>query len=112
VTLAWVGADGDDLIWATFFDQHKLDSLRRDPRTTISFQANQHTGPGLHPYLVAEGTARISTGGGLEVMDHLANAYIGPGARFPQRDFPDGFVIHVEVARFYGVGPWMDPEQG
>jgi PPOX class probable F420-dependent enzyme len=112
VTLAWVGADGDELVWASFFDQHKLDSLRRDPRTTISFQANQHTGPGLHPYLVAEGTARIGTGGALEVMDHLANAYIGPGARFPQRDFPDGFVIHVEVARFYGAGPWMDPKEG
>jgi PPOX class probable F420-dependent enzyme len=111
VTLAWVGADGDELVWATFFDQHKLDSLRRDPRITISFQAIEHTGPGLHPYLVAEGRARIGTGGALEVMDRLAHAYIGPGARFPQRDFPDGFVVHVEVSRFYGVGPWMDPEE-
>ena len=111
VTLAWVGADGDELIWATFFDQHKLDSLRRDPRITISLQANEYSGQGLHPYLAAEGTARISTGGALEVMDHLAHAYIGPGARFPQRDFPDGFVIHVEVASLYGVGPWMDPEE-
>jgi len=111
VTLAWVGVDDGELIWASFFDQHKLDSLRRDPRTTISFQANQHTGPGLHPYLVAEGTARISKGGALEVMDHLAHAYIGPGARFPQRDFPDGFVVHVDVTRFYGVGPWTEPEE-
>jgi hypothetical protein len=45
------------------------------------------------------------------VRDRLAKRYIGRGARFPQRDFPDGFVIHVEVARFYGVGPWMDPEE-
>jgi hypothetical protein len=45
------------------------------------------------------------------VRDRLAKRYIGRGARFPQRDFPDGFVIHVEVARFYGVGSWMDPEE-
>jgi PPOX class probable F420-dependent enzyme len=110
VTLAWVGVDGDELIWASFFDQHKLDSLRRDPRITISFQANEYSGKGLHPYLVAQGTARIGHGGALEVMDRLAEAYIAPGARFPQRDFPDGFVVYVDVSRFYGVGPWMEPE--
>jgi PPOX class probable F420-dependent enzyme len=110
VTLAWVGVEGDQLVWASFFDQHKLDSLRRDPRITISFQANEHEGKGLHPYLVAQGRARISDGGALEVMDRLAEAYIRPGARFPQRDFPDGFVIRVDVLRFYGVGPWMEPE--
>ena len=106
LTLAWVGVDGDELVWSTFFDQHKLESLRRDPRITISFQANEHTGQGLHPYLVAKGTARITEGGALPVMDRLAEAYIGPGATFPNRDMPDGFVIHVDVDRFYGLGPW------
>ena len=111
VTLAWVGVDGDELVWASFFDQHKLDSLRRDPRITISFQANEYRGSGLHPYLVAQGVARIGHGGALGVMDRLAEAYIGPGARFPQRDFPDGFVVHADVSRFYGVGAWTDPEE-
>ena len=106
LTLAWVGVDGDQLVWSSFFDQHKLESLRRDPRITISFQANEHTGEGLHPYLVARGTARITEGGALPVMDRLAEAYIGPGATFPNRDMPDGFVIHVDVDRFYGLGPW------
>ena len=106
LTLAWVGVDGDELVWSSFFDQHKLESLRRDPRITISFQANEHTGEGLHPYLVAKGTARITEGGALPVMDRLAEAYIGPGATFPNRDMPDGFVIHVDVDRFYGLGPW------
>ncbi len=108
VTLAWVGIDGDDLVWASFFDQHKLDSLRRDPRITISFQANEHTGMGLHPYLVVQGTARITAGGAMPVMDRLAEAYIGPGATFPNRDMPDGFVIRVAVERVYGLGPWAD----
>ena len=107
VTLAWVGIDGEELVWASFFDQHKLDSLRRDPRITISFQAKEHTGEGLHPYLVVEGRARITQGGALEVMDRLSEAYIGPGEVYPWRDAPSGLVIHVTVDRFYGVGPWV-----
>lgn len=107
VTLAWVGVDGDELVWASFVDQHKLDSLRRDPRIVVSLQANEHTGEGLHPYLVVEGTARVDPGGALAVMDRLAEAYIGPGERFPQREVPDGFVIHVAVSRVYGIGPWV-----
>jgi PPOX class probable F420-dependent enzyme len=110
VTLAWVGVDGDELVWATFFDQFKIDCLRRDPRTAISFQAHEHTGEGLHPYLVVQGRARLEEGGALEVMDRLAEAYIGPGAVFPMRDFPPGLVIHVTVDRIYGVGPWVDTE--
>ena len=106
VTLAWVGVDDNELVWSTFFDQHKLASLRRDPRITISFHANEHTGKGLHPYLVAKGTARITEGGALPVMDELAEAYIGPGATFPNREMPDGFVVHVQVERIYGLGAW------
>lgn len=106
ITLAWVGVDGDELVWSTFFDQHKLESLQRDSRISISFQANEHTGEGLHPYLVVKGTARIAEGGAMPVMDRLAEAYIGPGAVFPNRDMPDGFTIHVEVERIYGLGPW------
>jgi PPOX class probable F420-dependent enzyme len=108
VTLAWVGVEDDGLIWASFFGRHKLKSLRRDPRITISFQANEHTGEGLHPYLVAKGTARITEGGAMPVLDRLAEAYIGPGAQFPNRNMPDGFVIHVAVERFYGLGPWVE----
>lgn len=67
---------------------------------------------GLHPYLVARGTARISEGDAMPVMDRLAEAYIGPGARFPNRDMPDGYVVHVTVERIYGLGPWADPRPG
>ncbi len=108
ITLAWVGVEGDELVWSSFFDQHKLESLRRDPRISISFQANEHHGEGLHPYLVAKGTARITDGGAMPVMDRLAEAYIGPGAVFPNRNMPEGFVIHVAVERIYGLGPWVE----
>ena len=110
VTLAWAGFDGDELLMATFFmlEQKKLRNLRRDPRVVLSFHAKGHTGEGLHPYLVIQGRARITEGGALEVMDHLAQYYLGPGQQFPMRDVPEGVVVHVTVERIYGQGPWTE----
>lgn len=112
VSMAWVGADGDELVFSTFPDQHKLANLRRDPRVTLSFQANEwdRTTPGLHPYLVIRGTARVTEGGALPVMDRLAEVYMGPGRQFWWREAPPGYVIHVAVERLYGIGPWREAD--
>jgi PPOX class probable F420-dependent enzyme len=110
VTLSRAGFEGDELVMATFYnlEQRKLRNLRRDPRVVVSFQAVRHEGGGLYPYLVVEGKARITEGGALEVMDRLAEHYIGPGERYPARDVPEGLVIHVPVDRLYGQGPWKE----
>jgi PPOX class probable F420-dependent enzyme len=109
VTLSWAGLDGDEVVLATFYpDQPKIRNLRRDPRATLSFQANEHTGEGLHPYLVIRGRAGVTEGGALAVMDRLAEAYLGPGRRYPMRDVPPGAVIRVTVEKLYGMGPWRD----
>ena len=115
VSLAWAGFDGDEVVFATFVNpgQYKYRNMRRDPRVVLSFQANEHTGEGLHPYVVIRGrVARITEGGVLAVMDRLAQAYIGPGATFPMRDMPDGVVTHVTVESIYGQGPWRDAAGG
>ena len=108
VTLAWAGLDGDELVMATlyFLDQPKLENLRRDPRITLSFQAKDDSGEFLWPYLVVRGRARLTEGGALDVMDRLSEFYIGPGAKFPMREVPDGIVVHIAVDRIYGQGPW------
>ena len=107
VTLAWAGFDGDDVTMATFFNlgQRKLENLRRDPRVVLSFHAKEYQGDGLWPYAVIQGRAdRVIEGGALELMDRLAEFYIGPGQRHPMRDTPDGVVIRVTVQRVYGQG--------
>jgi len=108
-TLAWAGFDGDELVMATFFflEQRKLANLRRDPRAVLTFQAKEHSGPGLWPYAVVQcHVDRITEGGALEVMDRLSEFYIGPGQVYPMRDVPAGVVIHLTVDRIYGQGPW------
>jgi PPOX class probable F420-dependent enzyme len=108
ITLAWAGVDDDEIVMATFFnlDQKKLRNLRRDPRVVLSFEAKEHLGGGLHPYVVIQGRARVTEGGALEVMDNLAEFYLGPGQRYPLRDVPEGVVVRVAVERIYGQGPW------
>ncbi len=112
VSLVWAGFDGDEIVLATFTEQPKLENMRRDPRVALSFQAKEYEGQGLHPYMVIEGTARVSEGGALAVMDHLAQYYMGPGARFPMRNVPPGFVTRVAIERVSGVGPWRERAAG
>jgi PPOX class probable F420-dependent enzyme len=108
VTLMWAGIDGDEFVMASFYgrDEKKVTNLQRDARIVLSLQANEHSGDGLHPYLVVQGRARITEGGALEVMDRLAEHYMGPGAKFPMREVPPGLVYHIAVERLYGQGPW------
>ena len=106
VSIAWAGVVDDELVFASFSDQPKLENLRRDPRVTLSFEAHEAGGEFLHPYLVIRGTAEVVEGGALPVMDVLAEGYIGPGQRFPNREVPAGFVVRVTPDRYYGQGPW------
>ena len=109
-TLAWVGLEGDEVVFATLPDQRKLRNLRRDPRITISIQTERVTAYGLHEYLVIYGTARVTDGGGPEVLQRLAHTYLGPDVTFPPMpNPPPGFVTRVTVDRLGGVGPWNEP---
>jgi PPOX class probable F420-dependent enzyme len=109
-TLAWVGLEGDEVVFATLPDQRKLRNLRRDPRITISIQTERVTPYGLHEYLVIYGTARVTDGGGPEVLQRLAHTYLGPDVTFPPMpNPPPGFVTRVTVERLGGVGPWNEP---
>jgi PPOX class probable F420-dependent enzyme len=110
VTLAWAGVEDDQVVLSSFFDQRKLANLRRDPRITLSFQANDNVDKEfLHPYLVVSGRATVTPGGAMAVMDRLAPAYLGPGARFPNREMPEGFTVRVDVDKVYGMGNWRGP---
>jgi hypothetical protein len=40
-------------------------------------------------------------------MDQLSEYYIGPGAKYPRRNMPEGLTVHVSIERIYGVGPWQ-----
>lgn len=111
VTLAWVGLDGDEIVFATMPEQRKLRNLRRDPRVAISVPSTVRNEWGLLEYLVVYGTARVSEGGAAEMLQRLAHTYLGPDVVFPNvPDPPPGFITRVTPERLGGVGPWNAPE--
>lgn len=109
VTLAWVGIEDDEIVFATLFDQRKLRNIRRDPRVTISLQGTENDPIGLREYLVVRGTARITQGGAPELLQRLAHTYLGPDVEFPPiPDPPPGFITRVRPESYSGTGPWAD----
>ncbi len=107
VTVAWVGLEGGEIVVGTLYDQPKLRNLRRDPRIAMSFEADGRNEYGLDHYLVLRGTARVTEGGAPELLNRLAQIYIGPGVAFPPMpNPPPGFVIRMTVERVSGSGSW------
>jgi PPOX class probable F420-dependent enzyme len=107
VTCVWVGVDGDELVTAHLGAYQKVRNVGRDSRVALSLET-QSAGPsGLPQYLVVYGRARVVEGGAPELLQRLAEVYIGPGVKFPPMDNPPpGFVLHITPDRFSGNGPW------
>lgn len=109
LTCVWVGLDGDEIVFASLGPWKKLDNLARDPRVALSVEASQANPRGLVKYLVVNGTARLTTGGGPELLRKLALTYLGPNANFPPTDDPPpGTVVHITIDKVGGVGEWTD----
>jgi hypothetical protein len=61
----------------------------------------------LTEYAVLYGEAGIEEGGAPELLQQLAEVYIGPGVKFPPMENPPpGFIARIRVKRITGVGPW------
>jgi len=107
MSCVWVGLEDGDIVFASIGPRRKLDNINRDPRVTLSVEGRETNEIGLRHHLVVHGRARITEGGGPELLQRLAYVYIGPGVRFPPMpDPPPGVVVRIRPERFGGVGPW------
>ena len=109
VSLVWIGMDGDEIVSGHLGQGQKARNIERDPRVVLSVEAEGRNAVGLDHYLVVHGTARLTEGGGPELLQRLAEVYLGPGIKFPPFDDPPpGRIIRISAARLGGVGPWSD----
>ena len=107
VSCVWVGLEDGEIVFASLGPRRKLDNLRRDPRVTLSIESPERSAIGLQHYLVVHGRARLTAGGGPELLHRLAQSYVGPGTRFPPMDDPPpGIVARIAIERVGGVGDW------
>jgi PPOX class probable F420-dependent enzyme len=108
VTCVWVGLDGEEIVCGHLPRHKKIENMERDPRVALSIEGVESNELGLKHYLVVYGRARITEGGGPELLQRLAETYLGPGIEFPPMpDPPPGYVTHITPQRIAGVGPWV-----
>ena len=109
VACVWVGLDGDEIVSGHLGRWQKVKNVERDPRVSISLESRESNEIGMRHYLVIHGRGRIVEGGAPELLQKLAEVYIGPGVKFPPMPDPaPGFVLRTTVERVGGVGPWTE----
>lgn len=107
VSIVWVGLDGDEIVSGHLGMRQKLRNVQREPRVVLSLETGHRNAMGLDEYLVVRGTARVTEGGAPELLQRLADVYLGPGTRFPPFDDPpQGYVLRIAPEGVGGVGPW------
>jgi PPOX class probable F420-dependent enzyme len=108
VSCVWVGVEDGEIVFASLGPRRKLDNIRANPRVSLSIEGTgEKNAIGLRHYLVIHGTARITEGGGPELLQRLAHTYLGRDVKFPPMDDPPpGVVVRIAPERFGGVGPW------
>ena len=107
VTVVWIGLEGDEIVSAHLAESHKVRNMKRDPRVVLSLLTGTKNKMGLDEYLVINGRASIHEGGAPELLQRLAEKYIGPGVKFPPPEITSpGFITRIAIERVGGVGPW------
>lgn len=107
VSAVWIGLDDDDIVIGHLMGGRKVENIKRDSRVALTVEAEGANPVGMINYLIVYGHARLVEGGAPELLQRLAEVYLGPGVKFPPFDDPPaGHVIHVTPDRIGGVGPW------
>src|SRR5580692_4458913 len=113
VTVVWVGIEGEEFVMAHLAMHQKVKNIRRDPRVALSL-LGYNTTQGMREYVVAYGTARVTEGAAVPLLQRLALIYLGPGAEYPPAAMRNiaGYVTRITPARFSGIGPWAQQATG
>jgi PPOX class probable F420-dependent enzyme len=108
VSAVWIGVDDEDIVIGHLMGGAKIRNITRDPRVALTVEAAGTNAIGMSNYLIVYGRAHLVEGGAPELLQRLAEVYLGPGVTFPPMPNPPaGHVIHITPERFGGLGPWV-----
>lgn len=90
-TVVWAARDGEDVLISTVEGRRKHQNLARDPRASVMIN------PPDNPYTYVEirGKASMTTEGGRELINKLANKYMGKDY---DMDTPDTVRVVVRIS--------------
>lgn len=108
LTVVWVGIESDEIVAAHLAEHKKVKNIRRDSRVVLSMETGGFDHRGFANYLVVYGTARVTEGGAVDLMQRLWPRYIGADVPFPAMENPPaGLITRISIDRVSGVGPWV-----
>lgn len=112
VSVVWVIAQGDEILFGCDGKSQKAKNLTRDDRVILSIEDTERNDRGFQRHLVVRGRATIEHGPDPKLMDSLAMKYLGLN-RHPlaMRDSATAVVIRVAIDRMSGVGPWIEENE-
>ncbi|MGB0113597.1 MAG: pyridoxamine 5'-phosphate oxidase family protein, partial [Ilumatobacteraceae bacterium] len=108
VSVVWIVARGDQIVFGTDSASQKARNLATDNRVVLSIEDVERNERGFQRHLLIRGRASLDPGPDPLLMDELAMKYLGL-SRHPLalRDSPTSVVVRVTVDRISGVGPWV-----
>lgn len=105
VTMVWVDAEGDEVLFNTAEGRLKPKNLRRDPRIVISVQDRNDP----QSCIVVQGKATVTEAGADDHIDALARRFLGADKYPFRRPGEKRLIVRVKVDRLGGYGPKMQP---
>ena len=109
LSTVWTGLDGNEVVVAHLMGGRKVTNVANDPRVALTVEAEGANPIGMANTLIVYGSAYLTSGGAPQLLQALAETYVGPGVKFPPMDDPPpGHIIHIRPERVAGLGPWWD----
>lgn len=107
MSMVWAHERDGRLIFSTAEGRVKTRNLRADANIIVSVQDPETP----QQYLLVHGTATLVTDGADELIDQLAQKFLGE-ERYPWRQpGEERVIVVVEADRIGGAGPWA-PQMG
>jgi PPOX class probable F420-dependent enzyme len=105
LTMVWLDADSDEVLFNTAEGRLKPRNLKTDPRIIISVQDRNDP----QAYMVLHGRATVTEAGADAHIDKLAKRFLGVD-KYPFRQPGEKrLLVRVKVDRIGGFGPKMQP---
>ncbi len=93
LSVVWIERDGDELLVSTIKGRRKHSNIVADPRVTVLVYAKDSP----YSYVEVRGTATMTETGGPELIDRLAQQYMGAD-RYVGDDGTDNVRVVVRIA--------------
>ncbi len=100
LSVVWVARDGNDILVSTTEGRRKHTNMVRDPRATVLLWPKESP----YTYVEVRGTVTMTPEGGRELIDALANKYMGAD-RYTMDDGTDNVRVVVRITPDRVVAP-------